>query len=237
MKKNKMKPAEGKPPARQLVLDLPFRPALGADDFLVTKANEAAVAAIDAWPDWPNPVLLLTGPPGSGKSHLSEVWRTRSQARMARPEDLGTGDLPALLQTGALVIEDLPGKTLNETALFHLINLSRELKASLLLTSQTPPSRWGLKLKDLISRLNAAGVAALGPPDDVLLRAVLVKQFYDRGIRVDAATISFMVTRMERSLASARELAGLIDREALAEKARVTRPFAARIMARQGGTS
>ncbi len=38
----------------QLTLDLPHRVATGREDFLVSGANEAAVAAVDAWPDWPS---------------------------------------------------------------------------------------------------------------------------------------------------------------------------------------
>ena len=224
-------------PARQLVLDLPFRPALGADDFFVTPANEAAVSVIDAWPHWPVPVQLLSGPPGSGKSHLSEVWRARTGAGMICANDLGREHLPDLLSSGALVVDNLPGDRLDETALFHLLNLARELKSSLLLTATAPLSQWQLALGDLVSRLNAAGMVTLGPPDDVLLRAILVKQFADRGISVDETVISFMLARMERSAAAARALVGMIDREALAEKQRITRPFVSRLMARQGDTS
>ena len=39
--------------ARQLVLDLPFRAAMGRSDFFVSDANAAAVAGVEAWRDWP----------------------------------------------------------------------------------------------------------------------------------------------------------------------------------------
>ena len=45
---------------------------------LVAPSNEAAVAWIDRWPDWPGSALVVHGPPGSGKTHLAEVWRARS---------------------------------------------------------------------------------------------------------------------------------------------------------------
>lgn len=48
----------------QLPLDLDFRPALGGEDFLVAPNNEAAVAWIDRWPDWPGRRLPFMGPPG-----------------------------------------------------------------------------------------------------------------------------------------------------------------------------
>ncbi len=219
--------------AKQLVLDLPFRPALGRDDFFVSPTNEQAVAAIDNWPDWPNPVMVLTGPQGCGKSHLGQVWRQASNAQKITVDQLIIEQLPHYLSGGALLVEDLPGTDLDETALFHLINLSKEQGAFLLLTALRPAATWGVQLADLSSRLAAAGSVGLSEPDDVLLRAILIKQFSDRQINVDEAIISFMLARMERSAGAARDLVAEIDREALRQKANVTRPFVSAIMNQQ----
>ena len=59
--------------AEQLILDLPHRPALGAEDFLVSDCNLAAVRLIDAWPAWRDNVQLLIGPAASGKTHLARA--------------------------------------------------------------------------------------------------------------------------------------------------------------------
>ena len=40
----------------------------------------------------------------------------------------------------------------------------------------------------------------LAPPDDALLRAVIVKLFADRQLAVDESLVSYLVTRIERSL-------------------------------------
>lgn len=223
---------------QQLALDLPFRPALGRDDFFVAASNEQAVAAIDQWPNWPNPVLILNGPEGCGKSHLAEVWRHSSAANKVTAGKLKIEQLPSLLEAGALLVENLPreqssGENLDENALFHLINLTKEQGAFLLLTASQPAANWGVKLPDLKSRLAAAGSATLSEPDDALLRAILIKQFADRQINVDEAIISFMLTRMERSARAARGLVEEIDREALRQKANVTRPFVSAIMNKQ----
>lgn len=217
-------------PARQLVLDLPHRAALGRDDFLVTPSNSAAVAMIDQWPDWPAPAALLVGPPGSGKSHLVEVWRQRSGATRIEADYLREADVPELAAGGAVVIENAPGPALNETALFHLLNHCRELSTSLLLTSENHPAQWGVTLPDLFSRLLALPVAALGPPDDALLRGILVKHFADRQLAVDEQVISYLLTRMHRSAAAARALVAAIDRQALEAKAEITRAFVAKVL-------
>jgi len=217
-------------PTEQLALDLPHRVATGRDDFLVSGANQAAVAAVDAWPSWPSPVLVLVGATGSGKSHLCDVWRTNAGASIVSARDLDTTNVARLMLAGAVAIEDAPGEFLDETALFHLINLARESSGSVLITSGEYPSRWSIVLPDLISRLTAAQVAILGDPDDDLLRGLLVKQFTDRQLNVEEAAISYMLLRMERSFEAARSLVAKIDARALTDRAEITRNLVARVM-------
>lgn len=214
---------------RQLVLELPHRQALGRDDFLVTGSNTAAVALIDHWPDWPAHAAIIVGPPGSGKSHLVEVWRQRSKAARVQASEVKAEKAPEMLLSGAAAIEDA-APPLDERGLFHLLNLARQQDSSILLTAQTRPEHWKIALPDLLSRLKAIPVLEILPPDDALLRGVLVKLFYDRQVAATESTISFMLARMPRSLGAARLLVAEIDRRALEERAEVTRPFVAKVM-------
>ncbi len=216
--------------AYQLALDLPVRSLVGREDFFVTSANEAAVRLVDAWPQWTSPVQVVVGPAGAGKSHLANIWQTKVEASVLDAALLGEDDVPGLVSAGAVLIEDAPGEALNETAMFHLINMVREHGATMLVTSRQFPAHWNVGLPDLDSRLRAAGVVEIEAADDVLLRAVLVKLFADRQIAADEAVISYMLNRMERSLDAARSLVSRVDRQALAENARITRPFVAKIM-------
>lgn len=217
--------------SRQLAFDLPVRSSLGRRDFFVSSANAAAVAMIDRWPDWPASTLFLIGPPASGKSHLAHVWSGASGAALQAAGTLDIEHVPEALAANALALEDAPGADLDETAFFHLMNLARERRAFVLVTSEILPARWPVRLADLGSRLRASPVVELEPPDDALLKAVLAKHFADRQIAVDKALLSYLVSRMERSFDAARRLVAEIDRRALAEKAEVTRHFAARVLA------
>lgn len=217
---------------RQLALALPHAESFARDDFLTGAPNEAALAMIERWPDWPDRVLALVGPEGAGKSHLAAIWAEIAGARRISARVLGETNLPAALATGALVVEDAPTR-LDERALFHLLNLVREHEAFLLMTTRFAPAGWSVSLPDLASRLRAIAVIRLTAPDDGLLRAVLVKLFADRQLAVDENLVAYIATRIERSFAAARAAVEALDREALRLKRPVTRALAAELFSRQ----
>ncbi len=212
---------------RQLLLDLPVETAFGREDFLVSPANQTAWTTVEAWPRWPDTVLVLVGPPGSGKSHLASIWAARAGARVLTSGVLPGADLPAMASAPAVLVEDADRMAGLDTALFHLINLLRASGASLLLTARKHPDQWGVSTADLLSRLRLAPAVQIAPPDDALMRAVLVKHFVDRQLIVDTALIEFLVTHMERSLEAARVTVEGLDRHALSLGRSITRQLAA----------
>ena len=215
---------------KQLAFGLPLDPRFGAEDFLVSPSNEQAYGLIESWPDWPDTILLLVGPRGSGKSHLASIWATNARAWTVDASGITQDKVPHLVSNGALAIEDMDRGERDEAALFHLLNLARERKASLLITCETPPDRWSLRTPDLLSRLRLAPSVSLEAPDDALLKAVLVKLFVDRQLVVDTSVVDYIALRIERSLAKASELVALLDREALSRGRRVSRAIAAEIL-------
>ena len=220
--------------ARQLTLDLSTPPALGRADFLVTAANADIVAALDAPQNWPQGRMLLIGPEGAGKSHLAAFWSAengarRIQARALRPESLD--DL--MPEGGALAVEDVHragGAAGAEQALFHLWNMAGQRDGLLLLTARCAPRDWGLMLPDLRSRMDSMAQLRLGPPDEALLQAVLVKLFADRQMAAPPAVIDWLALRMDRDLGLARRLVAAMDARALSDRRPVTRALAAEML-------
>jgi chromosomal replication initiation ATPase DnaA len=213
-----------------LALALPHAESLTRDNFLEGAANAQALALIDAWPDWPNRVMMLVGPEGSGKSHLASIWATEAGARSVAAHTLTAVNVPGELATGALVVDDLNPGGFDERALFHLMNLAREDEAFVLMTGRTPPSVFAVELRDLRSRLRALPVVTLTPPDDQLFRALIVKFCADRQMTVDESIVSYLATRIERSFAAARQAVELLDAEALRQRRPVTRALAAEVL-------
>ena len=219
--------------SRQLAFDLPPQAGFGRADFFASPGNALALATLEDWQAWPGSKMVLVGPAGAGKTHLAHIWAESTGAVIVGAAALASGDLPEMARSGRVVVEDaehLAGDTAGEEALFHLHNMVLPA-GRLLITANLPVRDWGLRLPDLKSRVEAAGVVRLEAPDDALLQAVLVKLFADRQVVVPAALIPWLVQRMERSIAAARALVAELDGRALGLGKPISRAMAADVLA------
>lgn len=218
--------------AEQLALPLPAKAALRRGDFLIAPPNADAVLAVEGWRGWPGRKMILTGPAGSGKTHLTHVWASEAEATILQIPDLAGALGRPLAPEARIAVEDADriADPEDELRLLGLHNLLQEGGGWLLLTARTPPADWPPGLPDLASRLQAAGIARLREPDDALLSGLLLKLFDDRQLAVEPAVIAYLTPRIERSFAAAQDLVARIDTAALAQRRAVTRPFAAEIL-------
>lgn len=214
--------------ADQLSFDWPTGVALGPDDFFVSQANAQAFAMLGIPETWPERKLVLTGPDGSGKSHLAGIFATQTGAEVWQATQI-----PADLRTDAtaVVIDDidtLPRAA--EEAVFHLHNNLRAAGGLLLMTAETAPSRWPIALPDLASRMQATTVISIANPDDALLSALIMKLFADRQISPKPALVSYLATRIERSYAAAAQIVAELDAAALAQGRKINKALAADLL-------
>lgn len=224
---------------RQLPLAFEHRPSLTGDNFLVVESNRDAVGWLDRWPDWPTPALVIHGPAGCGKTHLTHAFLARNGGRNLSILDLSADEPRDLVEdVPACAIEDAERflKAGLEGALLHLYNALKEAGGHLLLTSRQPPSRWQVRLADLRSRLNAATTIAIGAPDDTLMEAVVVKLFADRQLKIGPDVVAFMLARMERSFEGARDLVARIDAAALNTQRKITQRLVREVLEGEGGS-
>jgi chromosomal replication initiation ATPase DnaA len=220
--------------ADQLTLDLALPPPTYLrEDFILSSGNSEALAWVDRWPDWPAPALALSGPPGSGKTHLGRIWAARAAAKVIAGSDLdgkSVADLVSLAETSPALVIERADRT-SERSLFHLYNLMRERHGHLLLIAELPPAHWSITLPDLASRLRAAPAVVLAPPDDDLLGSIILKQLADRQLHAGAGVVQYLVSRMERSAGEARRVVAALDRKSMAEGREIDRRLAADVLA------
>ena len=88
--------------AEQLALDFPCQTAFGEEDYFLSEANRFATELISGWKNWPNKRLLLEGPRGAGKTHLSRIWCVQTNARFLDVVDV-EGITPELAEMPAVI--------------------------------------------------------------------------------------------------------------------------------------
>lgn len=201
-------------------------PSLDRADFIEAESNQAALAWLRRWPDWPTGRLCLFGPPGCGFSHLAALFQAQAGALPVAAATLQAASLPALLAKLArprlhLVLDDADTAP-DEPALLHLLNLAAESGGSVLLTARRAPAHWPLRLPDLRSRLAASPAVALGIPGQDLLRLVLAKAAAERQLALPPALLDWLAARLPRDLAAAAAAVAALDRRLLASKRRPT---------------
>ena len=195
-------------PADQMRLPLQRDLPEGAEGFVVSDSNRAAVEALA---DWPNPiggVMAICGPAGCGKSRLGQIWAERvgavaiQGAEAALIDPLGLEGRPVLLD---------PARDVDDETLFHLINLAQSPGGALLMVARSAPSSWEATLPDLRSRLDAVISVPMEVPDDAVLSAMLAARFAERGIRPQKDVVPYLVRRIDRSAAAAAAVVELLD--------------------------
>ena len=166
---------------------------------VVGPSNQAVVDAFARASEWPFRTAILTGPPRSGKSLLAR-WFVES----------GHGE----------AIDD--AETVSEDALFHRWNRAQESNTALLLVTSRAPGAWRIELPDLASRLGAALLLEIAPPDDAILAALIDDHAARRGLVLGEGASAWLLPRIERSHAAVEVLIAEIDRLSLERKQPVT---------------
>ena len=214
------------PPTSQLPFPFAAKRSIARDDFIPGSANAAALSFIDSWPQWPAKICALWGPCGSGKTHLSQIWRTQSSASELNAQSLTIEHMAELAPGGTFLIDDAD-QVVGGAGLFHLINFINQTGGWLLMVGEHAPQRWPTSVPDLHSRLTAIPGVNLESPDEALIARVLLKLFGDRQLKLPEALIDYLVPRLRRSFADAERIVALMDGFALEKKRNISIDIAA----------
>ena len=216
----------------QLVLGLNLKEALQKEDFFISPSNLEAVTLLDNTDQWGSGVLLLVGPKGSGKTHLSLVWCKENKAKYLRLESVldemekgSTHDIVCVEDIDIIADAERQKKTKMEEGIFHLINSVGSRGGKLLISSSKMPHALSIGLKDLESRLQSFSKTYIKEPDDSLVMALLLKYFNDRQIYIKHSNLTYIATRINRTYRSIYKFVNYVDHKSLVLNKKLTRPF------------
>lgn len=219
--------------SQQYVLPLPHTESMGAQDFLVTPANEEAASWLLArgTATWSSHAFVLWGPEGAGKTHLLSAWAAQNGAqKVAAGDEALLADITSGKSSArAFALDDadrIVGDARGEEWLQHFYNATKDAARPFLLTARQAPALWGLNLKDIETRLKSCAAAQLHAPDDELMRGLLLKLFSDRQLMVEAGVVDYLAARLERTGTAVQQAVATLDEAALATGRKISVPFA-----------
>jgi chromosomal replication initiation ATPase DnaA len=187
----------------QIALPLAWPPDPRDDAFLLGPSNAAAAQLLDRWESWPVMTAVLTGPRKSGRSLLARIFAAKS---------------------GGAIIDD--AEKLPEAALFHAWNRAQAERRPLVIVADALPPVWRIALPDLRSRIAGSPHAAIGAPDDQLMRALLAHLFERRHLDARPDLIDWLADRIERSQLAVHRTVDLLDQQAMERRKRLSIPLA-----------
>jgi chromosomal replication initiation ATPase DnaA len=178
---------------------------------VVSEANRDAANLLTGWRAWPNGALALTGPKGSGKTHLALAWALEAGARQITPA-ASPDDAAAIFREsgGRLFIDDADGER-DDPMFWRVLDLARTEGGAVLLVGGDSPSNWPTPIPDLASRLKSLAVARLGEPDEALMEVVLRRVCREQFILLSDDAARYLARRLPRTFAAAHQMAAALD--------------------------
>ncbi|MBS1199673.1 MAG: hypothetical protein H6R27_351 [Proteobacteria bacterium] len=206
--------------------------------------NLAAVEELCALKRQPGqPPLWLSGPTGTGKTHLlqaacvrlSERGRAAAYVPLARCASLGPGLLTGYEHLEAVFLDDLDtvaGDAAWEGGLFTLHNELQEHGGRMVASARVPPTALPWRLPDLGSRLAASTVHALRPLPESEQAEALLARASACGLEVPPETLAYLLRHAPRDFGTLCRLLDEMDRTSLASQRRLTVPLAREVLER-----
>ncbi|MFL2816533.1 MAG: DnaA ATPase domain-containing protein [Alphaproteobacteria bacterium] len=214
--------------SKQLYFELPNKTSLGLEDYIVADSNNFAFDLIVKMVKGEINFGLISGPPYSGKTHLSKILIKNASNYKSFYIDRDYQNILDRFEDSDILILENIDKVKHDKAeedLFHIINLVKENNKKLLMTSRKSISEIDLSLEDLKSRLNSILEAKIKEPDDQLMELILIKIFNDKQLKINPNVIDFLMSRLVRSYKGINLFIEKIDMFSLEKGKKITIPL------------
>jgi len=201
----------------QLLLDFDHKKNFNDHDYYISKSNYLAFNIIDKWPKWEKRILNIWGEKFSGKTHLANIFKSKSKALLIKNNKIGNEIFKKIKLFESIIIDDFKDN-FDEKLIFSIFNLVDQDNKFLLINSQKPIHKIEFKFPDMISRSKNCLVAEIEKPDDDLIFAIILKNFSDRQIKLEKKILEFVIKRIDRSYSKISEFIYKIDELSLKKK-------------------
>ena len=119
----------------QKLLDFGIAESFDENDYYVSKSNYFAKNIIEAWPKWEKKIVNLAGDKYSGKTHLSYIFKKKSNALYLNSKNIDNKILKKIKLSNNIIIEDLE-ESFDEKLLYSIFNLVEQDNKYLLISSK-----------------------------------------------------------------------------------------------------
>ena len=223
---------------QQLPLSLQLRASATFDNF-IAGGNQPLLHLLR---DTTEQYLYLWGPEASGKSHLLQALCHEAHAQgmsaayiPLQHEDISDPEVLSGLEALELIclddVQAIAGQRAWELALFNLFNQVKEANRRLVIAADAAPGQLGLRLPDLVSRLNWGVVYQMVELADGQKIDLLQQRAAQVGMVLPVEVARYLLTHAARDLASLLELLERLDHASLAAQRKLTIPFVRQFIA------
>lgn len=192
-----------------LPIDLANRSA--TPTIIFGEANREAIDLLSRPEIWRGHCALLVGPQKSGRSTIAAEYARRG---------------------GMVLIDDAP--QVDETALFHQWNATREASRHLLLVADEAPPLWQVALPDLRSRLATAVVARIHAPDEAMAVELIASGLSQAGTAFAPDVPPYLTARFDRSYATIHAAISVLNGWSLSSNCKISLLRAKEVLAEAG---
>lgn len=225
----------GPPFSRQLPLAVRLRDEATFSNFHGNH-NAGPLARLQRALDERQPLIVLAGDTGSGKSHLLQaaaqvedsIWLDLEELQVMTP-----AVLEGLDRVDRVCLDNLDvvcGAPAWEEALFHLLNRLQDRGAVLVIGSRAVPSQLPVALADLRSRLAAGMLVQLARPQDDDRLVILQTRAERRGLELSDEVAQYILRRADRHTEALLAVLRILDDASLSSQRRLTIPFVKAVM-------